>query len=69
MTITTVGLDLAKSLFQVHCIGSAGAVILRRKLRRSEVLGFFRSLGTVSGGNGGLRNRALLGSGDRRVGP
>ena len=45
MTITTVGLDLAKSAFQVHCIDSAGAVILRKKLRRSEVLGFFRSLG------------------------
>ena len=45
MTITTVGLDLAKSVFQVHCIDSAGAVILRKKLRRSEVLGFFRSLG------------------------
>ena len=45
MTITTVGLDLAKSVFQVHCIDGAGAVILRKKLRRSEVLGFFRSLG------------------------
>ena len=45
MTITTIGLDLAKSVFQVHCIDSAGAVTLRKKLRRSEVLGFFRSLG------------------------
>jgi hypothetical protein len=45
MTITTVGLDLAKSVFQVHCIDGAGAVILRKKLRRSEVLGFFHSLG------------------------
>jgi transposase len=45
MTITTIGLDLAKSVFQVHCVDSAGAVVVRKKLRRSEVLGFFRSLG------------------------
>ena len=43
MQTTTVGLDLAKSVFQVHCLDSAGGAI-RKKLRRSEVLGFFRSL-------------------------
>jgi len=43
MQITTIGLDLAKSVFQVHCLDSAGGAI-RKKLRRSEVLGFFRSL-------------------------
>jgi transposase len=45
MTITTIGLDLAKSVFQVHCIDSADSVVLRKKLRRSEVVSFFRSLG------------------------
>src|SRR5579875_904980 len=44
MMITTIGLDLAKSVFQVHCVDSAGTVVVRKKLRRSEVLGFFRSL-------------------------
>jgi hypothetical protein len=40
--VATVGLDLAKNVFQVHAIGSDGAVLVRRKLRRAEVIGFFR---------------------------
>jgi transposase len=40
----TVGLDLAKSVFQVHGIDSDGAVVLRRQLRRSQVLAFFDQL-------------------------
>lgn len=42
--ITTVGLDLAKSVFQVHGIAEDGAVIVRRALRRSQMLDFFRTL-------------------------
>lgn len=42
--IATVGLDLAKSVFQVHVIGSDGAVLIRRKLLRAEVIGFFTDL-------------------------
>lgn len=42
--ITTVGLDLAKSVFQVHGIAEEGDVIIRRALRRSQVLDFFRTL-------------------------
>ncbi|WP_173984735.1 IS110 family transposase, partial [Magnetospirillum sp. SS-4] len=42
--IITVGLDLAKRVFQVHGVDSAGAVTLRRQLRRSEVVKFFASL-------------------------
>ncbi|HUT50767.1 MAG TPA: IS110 family transposase, partial [Alphaproteobacteria bacterium] len=34
MKITTVGLDLAKNVFQVHAIDEAGEVIVRRALRR-----------------------------------
>jgi hypothetical protein len=41
---TTVGLDLAKSVFQVHGIDAAGGVVLRRKLRRPELLEFFAAL-------------------------
>lgn len=41
--ITTVGLDLAKSVFQVHGIAEEGGVIVRRALRRSQVLDFFRT--------------------------
>ncbi len=42
--IVTVGLDLAKSVFQVHAIGGDGTVLVRRKLRRAEVIGFFTDL-------------------------
>ena len=42
--ITTVGLDLAKSVFQVHAVDGAGEVLLRRALRRAQVLEFFRKL-------------------------
>lgn len=42
--IATVGLDLAKSVFQVHAIGADGKVIVRRQLRRAEMLKFFASL-------------------------
>ena len=43
MQFTTVGIDLAKSVFQVHCLDTAGGVT-RKKLRRSEVLRFFAAL-------------------------
>ena len=39
--ITTIGLDLAKSVFQVHAIDEAGSVVMRKRLRRSQVLAFF----------------------------
>lgn len=42
--IVTVGIDLAKNVFQIHGIDAAGAVVVRRKLRRSQMLAFFASL-------------------------
>lgn len=42
MEITTIGLDLAKHWFQVHGINNEGSVIVRKRLRRAEVLGLFR---------------------------
>jgi len=36
--ITTVGLDIAKSVFQVHCVDAQGNVVLRRQLKRRAVL-------------------------------
>jgi len=44
MQTTTIGPDLAKSVFQVHGVDAAGQVTLRKKLRRSEVLKFFQTL-------------------------
>jgi transposase len=42
--ITTVGLDLAKNVFQVHAIDGEGKVVIRRRLRRVEVMPFFDQL-------------------------
>jgi transposase len=44
MEITTVGLDLAKNVFQVHAISSTGEVVVRRALRRAQVIPFFSKL-------------------------
>jgi transposase len=43
-TITTMGLDIAKSVFQVHGVDAAGNVIIRRKLERRYVVAFFQNL-------------------------
>jgi transposase len=43
-TITTIGLDIAKSVFQVHGVDAAGAVVIRRQLQRRDVLAFFQKL-------------------------
>lgn len=44
MEITTIGLDLAKKVFQVHGVDGSGEVKLRKRLRRSEVVRFFAGL-------------------------
>jgi transposase len=44
MQITTIGLDLAKSVFQVHGVDATGQVVLRKSLRRSQMLPFFSKL-------------------------
>ena len=43
-TVTTIGLDIAKSVFQVHGIDAEGKVIIRRQLKRRYVLAFFQKL-------------------------
>ena len=42
--ITTIGLDLAKTIFQVHGADQDGRPVMRKKLRRGQVLGFFAGL-------------------------
>ena len=44
MDISTIGLDLAKSVFQVHGVDASGATVIRKTLRRSQVLPFFTKL-------------------------
>ena len=41
---STIGLDLAKKVFQVHGVDGAGEVLVRRTLRRSQVLAYFGKL-------------------------
>jgi transposase len=43
-TISTIGLDIAKSVFQVHGVDVAGLVVIRRQLKRHHVLPFFEKL-------------------------
>ena len=42
--ITTIGLDIAKNVFQLHGIDENGEVILRKTLRRAQMLAFFTKL-------------------------
>jgi transposase len=43
-TVTTIGLDIAKSVFQVHGIDAEGKVVIRRQLKRRYVLAFFQKM-------------------------
>ncbi len=44
MEVSTIGLDLAKNVFQVHGINSAGEVVVRKTLRRAQMRRFFEQL-------------------------
>ena len=44
MQITTIGLDIAKNVFQVHGIDATEKVVVRKQLRRIQVLAFFKAL-------------------------
>src|SRR6476469_8276499 len=43
-TVTTIGFDIAKSVFQVHGVDAGGEVVIRRQLKRRHVLAFFQKL-------------------------
>ena len=65
-TVTTIGLDIAKSVFQVHGIGGEGEVVIRRQLKRRHVLVFLQKLppgaGAAAGFGAGLGARSLRGT-------
>src|SRR6267154_3588942 len=44
VSVATVGLDIAKQFFQVHGVDASGRMVLRKKLRRSQVAAFFANL-------------------------
>jgi len=58
-TITTIGFDIAKSVFQVHGIDAAGEVVIRRQLKRRYVLILPEAV-TMPGWHRGLRHISLL---------
>src|SRR5450631_3666656 len=66
MQITTIGIDLAKTVFQLHAVDADGATVIRKRLRRAEVLSFVGSR-TVPDRDGSLRDVALLGARTRKV--
>ncbi len=43
-SVTTVGLDLAKHVFQIHAVDADGKVVMATSLRRKDVLSFFAAL-------------------------
>ena len=49
MEVHTIGLDLAKRVFQVHGIDAEGRVVVRRKLQRSDLASFFGEDGASVG--------------------
>jgi hypothetical protein len=62
MQITTIGLDIAKNVFQVHGICAAERVLVRKQLRRSQVMVFFEALSPCLIGMEAVRERAPLGT-------
>jgi transposase len=44
MQVTTIGLDLAKNVFQVHGVDAAGKIVFQRQPRRGRVIEFFKKL-------------------------
>ena len=44
MTVKTVGLDLAKDVFQVHCVSATGRKIINKKIKRAKLISFFETL-------------------------
>ncbi len=63
MSVAMIGLDTAKSVFQVHAVDEAGKVAIRRKLRRSELIAFFEKQEACYGRHGGVRRERGAGIG------
>ena len=68
MKVTTFGLDLAKSVFQLHWVDTATGEVCRRRLRREQVLPFFVKREPAGGGVEGRGRGAHLGGGGRGLG-
>src|SRR6516164_3109871 len=65
----TIGLDIAKHVFQVHGGGCRRPCVVPQAPHVGEAAWVLSRAGVLRCGDGGLRRLALLGSGDRQVGP
>ena len=68
-TVLTIGLDIAKSVFQVHGVDAAGEVVIRKKVTRGRMLAFFESLPRCLIGIEACSSSALLGTRTHCPGP
>ena len=57
--VITIGVDLAKSVFQVHGVDVEGVIVVRRQLRRRQVLPFFEKLPPAFVGRWNLRTPTM----------
>jgi transposase len=58
--VSTIGLDIAKSIFQVHGVDVDGAVVIRRRINRAKILEFFAALPSCLSRNRGVSERTSL---------
>jgi len=58
--VSTIGLDIAKSVFQVHGVDVDGVVVMRKRVGRAKVLDFLCSAGALPGRYSGVSKRASL---------
>ena len=66
--VITIGVDLAKNVFQVHGVDAEGDVVFRRQLRRGQMLPFFKKQSTCLVGIEACATAHSLGAGDRGLG-
>src|SRR5262245_22726988 len=69
MQANTIGIDLAKNVFQVHSVDAGGKPVLGKQLRRGQILEFFRQATTLPDRHGSVRHFASLGSRAEEAGP
>jgi len=62
MQIRMIGVDLAKHVFQVHGSDAEGNCLVKRRLRRNQMLKFFAGLATLPSRHGSLCHGSLLGA-------
>ncbi len=62
MRVTTIGIDLAKSIFQIHGVDRHGKVVRQKKLERARMQEFFVKPSPGCDQDGSLRQRTLLGT-------